>query len=140
MKYQRLFVFYSLYRLFRLFFYFLEWQNKTKLNWFIVIFILNTRLLLGDFGVLLFDARRRRRRWCVYCCCCFFFLSVFHFIIYINTILGCAFVTFTSRQSAVTAIKNMHHSQTMEVCKSPVTSSPIPLLHLTFAPLSVAEH
>ena len=54
----------------------------------------------------------------------FFFLSVFHFIIYINTILGCAFVTFTSRQSAVTAIKNMHHSQTMEVCKSPVTYLP----------------
>jgi len=33
---------------------------------------------------------------------------------------GCAFVTYTSRQSAVTAIKTMHHSQTMEGCSSPM--------------------
>lgn len=38
---------------------------------------------------------------------------------------GCAFVTFTSRQSAVTAIKTMHHSQTMEVCKSFVRTNPL---------------
>merc|ERR1712142_1073791 len=29
---------------------------------------------------------------------------------------GCAFVTFNNRQSAQNAIKNMHHSQTMEGC------------------------
>ena len=28
---------------------------------------------------------------------------------------GCAFVTFASRQCALNAIKNMHHSRTMEV-------------------------
>jgi len=28
---------------------------------------------------------------------------------------GCAFVTYTSKQCAINAIKNMHHSQTMEV-------------------------
>jgi len=33
---------------------------------------------------------------------------------------GCAFVTYTSRQSAVNAIKTMHHSQTMEGCSSPM--------------------
>ncbi|XP_057367766.1 CUGBP Elav-like family member 1 isoform X1 [Daphnia carinata] len=37
-----------------------------------------------------------------------------------NISRGCAFVTFTSRQSAVTAIKTMHHSQTMEGCSSPM--------------------
>lgn len=29
---------------------------------------------------------------------------------------GCAFVTYTVRQSALTAISHMHHNQTMEVC------------------------
>ncbi|XP_059080567.1 CUGBP Elav-like family member 2 isoform X4 [Tigriopus californicus] len=33
---------------------------------------------------------------------------------------GCAFVTFSSRQCAITAIKAMHHSQTMEGCSSPI--------------------
>ena len=33
---------------------------------------------------------------------------------------GCAFVTFSTRQTAITAIKAMHHSQTMEGCSSPV--------------------
>ncbi|XP_052707863.1 CUGBP Elav-like family member 2 isoform X5 [Crassostrea angulata] len=33
---------------------------------------------------------------------------------------GCAFVTYANRQSALNAIKNMHHSQTMEGCSSPV--------------------
>ncbi|XP_068202720.1 CUGBP Elav-like family member 2 isoform X7 [Palaemon carinicauda] len=36
---------------------------------------------------------------------------------------GCAFVTFSSRQCAINAIKKMHHSQTMEVssgCSSPL--------------------
>ncbi|RXG56405.1 CUGBP Elav-like family member 2 [Armadillidium vulgare] len=33
---------------------------------------------------------------------------------------GCAFVTFSSRQCAINAIKKMHHSQTMEGCSSPV--------------------
>ncbi|CAI9718293.1 CUGBP Elav-like family member 1-A isoform X1 [Octopus vulgaris] len=33
---------------------------------------------------------------------------------------GCAFVTFNNRQSAQNAIKNMHHSQTMEGCSSPL--------------------
>eukprot|EP00095_Tigriopus_kingsejongensis_P005198 maker-scaffold321_size207582-snap-gene-1.34 protein:Tk05198 transcript:maker-scaffold321_size207582-snap-gene-1.34-mRNA-1 annotation:"hypothetical protein TcasGA2_TC012080" len=33
---------------------------------------------------------------------------------------GCAFVTFSSRQNAITAIKAMHHSQTMEGCSSPI--------------------
>jgi RNA recognition motif-containing protein len=28
---------------------------------------------------------------------------------------GCAFVTYLKRQSAINAIKSMHHSQTMEV-------------------------
>ncbi|XP_046449845.1 CUGBP Elav-like family member 1 isoform X6 [Daphnia pulex] len=37
-----------------------------------------------------------------------------------NISRGCAFVTFTSRQSAVTAIKTVHHSQTMEGCSSPM--------------------
>ena len=35
-------------------------------------------------------------------------------------LLGCAFVTFSSRQCAITAIKAMHHSQTMEGCSSPM--------------------
>ena len=34
--------------------------------------------------------------------------------------LGCAFVTFSTRQCAITAIKAMHHSQTMEGCSSPM--------------------
>jgi RNA recognition motif-containing protein len=34
--------------------------------------------------------------------------------------LGCAFVTFSSRQTAITAIKAMHHSLTMEGCSSPI--------------------
>lgn len=33
---------------------------------------------------------------------------------------GCAFVTFTSKQCAINAIKAMHHSQTMEGCSSPL--------------------
>ncbi|XP_038550264.1 CUGBP Elav-like family member 1 isoform X7 [Micropterus salmoides] len=33
---------------------------------------------------------------------------------------GCAFVTFTSRQMAQSAIKSMHQSQTMEGCSSPI--------------------
>ena len=33
---------------------------------------------------------------------------------------GCAFVTFSTRQTAITAIKAMHHSQTMEGCSSPL--------------------
>merc|ERR1719458_1829142 len=33
---------------------------------------------------------------------------------------GCAFVTFTSRQIAMVAIKAMHHSITMEGCSSPI--------------------
>ncbi len=33
---------------------------------------------------------------------------------------GCAFVTFSTRQTAITAIKAMHHSQTMEGCSSPM--------------------
>nr|CAD7603515.1 unnamed protein product [Timema genevievae] len=33
---------------------------------------------------------------------------------------GCAFVTYTSKQCAISAIKNMHHSQTMEGCSSPL--------------------
>ncbi len=61
---------------------------------FIYLFILNVKLNDG--------------RWLV------FVVSLYHPIY-----AGCAFVTFTSRQSAVTAIKTMHHSQTMEVCKCP---------------------
>ncbi|XP_043277977.1 CUGBP Elav-like family member 2 isoform X9 [Venturia canescens] len=33
---------------------------------------------------------------------------------------GCAFVTFASKQYAITAIKTLHHSQTMEGCSSPL--------------------
>ncbi|XP_023248103.1 CUGBP Elav-like family member 1 isoform X3 [Copidosoma floridanum] len=33
---------------------------------------------------------------------------------------GCAFVTFASKQSAIHAIKALHHSQTMEGCSSPL--------------------
>ncbi|XP_045111243.1 CUGBP Elav-like family member 2 isoform X8 [Portunus trituberculatus] len=33
---------------------------------------------------------------------------------------GCAFVTFSTRQCAINAIKKMHHSQTMEGCSSPL--------------------
>lgn len=33
---------------------------------------------------------------------------------------GCAFVTFASKQSALNAIKAMHHSQTMEGCSAPL--------------------
>ena len=33
---------------------------------------------------------------------------------------GCAFVTFSNRLTAITAIKAMHHSQTMEGCSSPL--------------------
>jgi len=33
---------------------------------------------------------------------------------------GCAFVTFSSRQTAIVAIKAMHHSLTMEGCSSPI--------------------
>ncbi|XP_011500059.1 PREDICTED: CUGBP Elav-like family member 1 isoform X2 [Ceratosolen solmsi marchali] len=33
---------------------------------------------------------------------------------------GCAFVTFASKQSALLAIKALHHSQTMEGCSSPL--------------------
>ncbi|XP_038158966.1 CUGBP Elav-like family member 1 isoform X2 [Cyprinodon tularosa] len=33
---------------------------------------------------------------------------------------GCAFVTFTSRQMAQSAIKSMHQSQTLEGCSSPI--------------------
>ena len=36
------------------------------------------------------------------------------------SLIGCAFVTFSSRQNAITAIKGMHHSQTMEGCSSPM--------------------
>jgi CUG-BP- and ETR3-like factor len=37
-----------------------------------------------------------------------------------NKSRGCAFVTYQKRQSAVNAIKSMHHSQTMDGCSSPV--------------------
>lgn len=33
---------------------------------------------------------------------------------------GCAFVTYHKRQSAINAIKSMHHSQTMDGCSSPI--------------------
>lgn len=33
---------------------------------------------------------------------------------------GCAFVTFTSKQSALSAIKSLHQSQTMEGCSAPL--------------------
>jgi CUG-BP- and ETR3-like factor len=36
-------------------------------------------------------------------------------IIYIFFSKGCAFVTYLKRQSAINAIKSMHHSETMEV-------------------------
>ena len=36
---------------------------------------------------------------------------------------GCAFVTYANRQSAQNCIKNMHHSQTMEVCTQPPDQS-----------------
>ena len=39
-------------------------------------------------------------------------------MIYTHT--GCAFVTFSTRQCAINAIKTMHHSQTMEGCSSPL--------------------
>ncbi|XP_077569243.1 LOW QUALITY PROTEIN: CUGBP Elav-like family member 1 [Stigmatopora nigra] len=35
---------------------------------------------------------------------------------------GCAFVTFTARQMAQSAIKSMHQSQTMEGCSSPIVA------------------
>ena len=38
----------------------------------------------------------------------------------IYTLSGCAFVTFSTRQCAINAIKTMHHSQTMEGCSSPL--------------------
>ncbi|XP_074599993.1 CUGBP Elav-like family member 1-A isoform X2 [Brevipalpus obovatus] len=37
-----------------------------------------------------------------------------------NQSRGCAFVTFSSRQSCINAIKTMNHSQTMEGCSSPL--------------------
>lgn len=37
-----------------------------------------------------------------------------------NKSRGCAFVTFRNRQSAINAIKGMHHSQTMDGCSSPI--------------------
>jgi len=39
---------------------------------------------------------------------------------FIHQLSGCAFVTFSTRQCAITAIKAMHHSQTMEGCSSPM--------------------
>lgn len=33
---------------------------------------------------------------------------------------GCAFVTYTTKQNAIAAIKGMHHSQTMEGCTCPL--------------------
>lgn len=42
-------------------------------------------------------------------------MSFFFFIL-----KGCAFVTYLKRQSAINAIKSMHHSQTMEGCSSPI--------------------
>lgn len=36
-------------------------------------------------------------------------------LIFHLNVAGCAFVTYANRQSALNAIKNMHHSQTMEV-------------------------
>lgn len=33
---------------------------------------------------------------------------------------GCAFVTYSNRSSAAAAIRTMHHSQTMEGCRSPI--------------------
>lgn len=33
---------------------------------------------------------------------------------------GCAFVTYLKRQSAINAIKSMHHSHTMDGCSSPI--------------------
>ena len=37
------------------------------------------------------------------------------FICFCLHLIGCAFVTYASRQSALTAIQNMHHTLTMEV-------------------------
>jgi CUG-BP- and ETR3-like factor len=37
-----------------------------------------------------------------------------------NKSRGCAFVTYQKRQSAINAIKSMHHSQTMDGCSSPI--------------------
>ncbi|KAF6039408.1 Celf2 [Bugula neritina] len=37
-----------------------------------------------------------------------------------GTSRGCAFVTYTARDSAITAIRSMHHSVTMEGCSSPM--------------------
>ena len=42
------------------------------------------------------------------------------FLIYFIKFSGCAFVTFSTRQCAINAIKAMHHSQTMEGCSSPL--------------------
>ena len=39
---------------------------------------------------------------------------------YFVLLLGCAFVTFSSRQHATTAIGAMHQSKTMEGCSSPM--------------------
>lgn len=33
---------------------------------------------------------------------------------------GCAFVTYTTKQNAIAAIKGMHHSQTMDGCTCPL--------------------
>lgn len=35
-------------------------------------------------------------------------------------VAGCAFVTYTTKQNAIAAIKGMHHSQTMEGCTCPL--------------------
>jgi hypothetical protein len=40
---------------------------------------------------------------------------------------GCAFVTYTSKQCAINAIKAMHHSQTMEVSNPQHKSNPLSL-------------
>ena len=42
------------------------------------------------------------------------------FLLYFIKFSGCAFVTFSTRQCAINAIKAMHHSQTMEGCSSPL--------------------
>jgi len=38
----------------------------------------------------------------------------------LSCVSGCAFVTYTTKQNAIAAIKGMHHSQTMEGCTCPL--------------------
>lgn len=79
---------------------------------------ISTSLTFSSLKKVTFVDYKAEKRIATPTVCKFCFLPVMLKLICVIT--GCAFVTFSTRQCAINAIKAMHHCQTMEGCSSPL--------------------